>query len=307
MITVAGFNSAVDRLIDVGALRPGEVQRAEAAVARPGGKGVHVAQTIAALGMPVTLVGMCDDAHAEWFDDGLARRGVHFRSVRSSVPLRQCMAIREADGRMTEILERGADPGADARFVLDHTLRHWLAESMALVCTGSLPAGFADDYYATLVRDAVVPCFVDASGTALRLAAERSPFLVKPNASEAAELVGHPVAGVVDAARLLRTLRARGIRHPVVTLGADGALGAEGGEIWHARLTVDGVRNAVGSGDCFLAGMAVALLRGKGMSGALRLAVACGAANALGEETGFVTMDAVRELLPHVRVHRLDG
>ncbi|UPG84371.1 hexose kinase [Luteibacter aegosomatis] len=307
MITVAGFNSAVDRLIDVGRLRPGEVQRADGAVARPGGKGVHVAQTIAALGMPVTLVGMCDDAHAEWFDDGLARRGVRFRSVRSSVPLRQCMAIREADGRMTEILERGNDPGADARFVLDQTLRHWLAESVALVCTGSLPAGFADDYYAALVRDAVVPCFVDASGAALGLAAERSPFLVKPNASEAAELVGHPVANVVDAARLLRTLRARGIRHPVVTLGADGALGAEGGEVWHARLTVEGVRNAVGSGDCFLAGMAVALLRGEGMFDALRLAVACGAANALGDETGFVTMDAVRELLPRVRVHRLDG
>lgn len=307
MITVAGFNSAVDRLIDLDILRPGDVQRAHQATARPGGKGVHVAQTIAALGMPVTLVGMCDETHAGWFEESLAMRGVSFRGVRTVEPLRQCMALREADGRMTEILERGADAGADVRFMLDRTVRHWLAESAALVCTGSLPIGFAGTYYATLVRDALVPCFVDASGVALELAVEQAPFLVKPNASEAAELVGHPVDGTVDAARLLRSLQVRGVRHPVVTLGARGALGAEGEELWHARLTVDGVRNAVGSGDCFLAGMVVALMRGDDTREALRLAVACGAANALGDETGFVTIDAVRELLPRVIVQRWHG
>lgn len=306
MITVAGFNSAIDRTIDLDALRPGEVQRARDAVARPGGKGVHVAQTIAALGVPCTLVGLCDTANARWFEEWLAIRGVRFRGVHTTTALRQCLALREADGRMTEILEAGHDPGEDVRLVLDQTLRHWLAEAMALVCTGSLPQGYCTDYYAALARDAVVPCFVDASGAALRAAANASPFLLKPNAQEAGELVGRPVGDGDAAANVVRNLRDRGVRHPVVTLGGQGAVGGDGSGIWHARLDVDGVRNAVGSGDCFLAGMVVALMRGEGMDEALRLAVACGAANALGDETGYVKMDTVRELLPRVRIRRID-
>lgn len=306
MITVAGFNSAVDRLVDVDALRPGTVQRARDAVARPGGKGVHVAQTIAALGVPCTLVGLCDTANAHWFEEWLAVRGVRFRGVHTTTPLRQCLALREADGRTTEILESGVDPGEDVRLVLDQSLRHWLAEAMALVCTGSLPPGFCTDYYATLARYAVVPCFVDASGAALHAAAAAQPFLLKPNAQEAGELVGRVIDHVEDAAAVVADLGERGVRHPVVTLGGQGAVGADANGVWHARLDVEGVRNAVGSGDCFLAGMVVALLRGEGMDEALRLAVACGAANALGDETGYIRMDTVRELLPRVRLHRID-
>jgi fructose-1-phosphate kinase PfkB-like protein len=37
----------------------------------------------------------------------------------------------------------------------------------------------------------------------------------------------------------------------------------------------------------------------------LRLGVACGAANAQGEETGFVERRAVEALLSQVRMHRL--
>jgi len=60
MITVAGFNTALDKLVDVDALRPGAMQRASAVRVSFGGKGLHVAQTIAALGERVRLVGLVD-------------------------------------------------------------------------------------------------------------------------------------------------------------------------------------------------------------------------------------------------------
>ncbi|QDE39035.1 hexose kinase [Luteibacter pinisoli] len=306
MITVAGFNSAIDRLVDVGALRPGTVHRAGGADERPGGKGVHVAQTIAALGMPVTLVGLCDDAHAAEFSQRLKLRGVDFRAVRSPVPLRQCLAIREASGRITEILERSEDPGADTRMVLDQVMRHWAMESDALVCTGSLPPGFDAGYYARVSAETSLPCAIDASGDALRAAADGSPWLLKPNAAEAADLLGAPVASLEDAAGVARALHARGVRHAVLTLGGEGAVAVDEHGAWQASLHVDGVRNTVGSGDCFLGGLMVALMRRESMGDALRLAVACGAANALGEETGFVRLDTVDGLRPLVRVVPLD-
>jgi 1-phosphofructokinase family hexose kinase len=305
MITVAGYNSAIDRLVDVAALRPGEVVRSTAADERPGGKGVHVAQTIAALGVPVTLVGLCDDAHAAEFSERLRLRGVDFRAVRSPVPLRQCLAIREANGRITEILERSEDAGEDTRFVLDQVLRHWAGESEAVVCTGSLPPGFAPDYYARVASELALPCAIDASGDALRAAADGSPWLLKPNAAEAADLLGAPVATLDDAATVARALHARGVRHAVLTMGGQGAVGIDEHGAWKASLQVEGVRNAVGSGDCFLGGLVASLVRGERLDDALRLAVACGAANALGDETGFVRIDTVDGLRPLVRVDPL--
>jgi tagatose 6-phosphate kinase len=306
MIVVAGFNSAVDRLIEIPTLRAGEVQRGRLTAVRPGGKGVHVAQTIAALGEAVHLVGLNDAAGAAMFDRHMRARGVLFHGVRASTPLRQCMAIVEEDGRTTEVLEEGADVGQAVRDALDVTLRETALQADAVVCTGSLPPGFAPDYYAGLAIHLKVPCLIDASGSALQAAADASPFLLKPNRDEASHLAGYAVDSPARAAALVRELLARGVKHPVVTLGGLGAVGAEDGEMWHASLNVDGVRHAVGSGDCFLAGLTVGLLRGEGMARALRLAVACGAANALNDETGFVRIDTVRGLQPQVRVRRLD-
>lgn len=306
MITVAGFNSAIDRLVDVFALRAGAVNRSTPADERPGGKGVHVAQTLAALGMPVTLVGLCDDAHAAEFSERLRLRGVDFRAVRSPVPLRQCLAIREEGGRITEILERSEDPGEDTRFVLDQVLRHWAGESEAIVCTGSLPPGFDPGYYARVSAELALPCAIDASGDALRAAADAAPWLLKPNAVEASDLLGTPVSSLADAMVVARALHARGVRHAVLTLGGLGAVGVDEHGAWQASLSVEGVRNTVGSGDCFLGGLVASLVRGEGLGEALRLAVACGAANALGEETGFIRLDTVDGLRPLVRVEPRD-
>jgi len=178
------------------------------------------------------------------------------------------------------------------------------------VLSGSLPRGFEADTYAALLRRIAprgLPCLVDASGEALRLAADAGAFLLKPNRDEAAQLAGRAVDTVEDAAVVARALHARGVAFPVITLGARGALGFDGADCWHASLAIAHSANAVGSGDCFLAGAAVALRRGGEPAQALRLGVACGAANALHEETGYVQRAQVDALLAEVRLVRFDG
>jgi len=88
----------------------------------------------------------------------------------------------------------------------------------------------------------------------------------------------------------------------VLSLGALGAVAMDESGVWHAAVELEQVRNAVGSGDCFLAGMAVAIKRDEPLQEALRLAVACGAANAMDVETGYVRPDQVEALLGLVRV-----
>jgi tagatose 6-phosphate kinase len=310
MITVGGFNTAIDRLVTLETLSPGKVQRATQVQAHPGGKGLHVAQTIAALGEPVQLVGLTDAIHRNLVARRMSERGVLFHGVEMADELRTCIAVRERGGRITEMLDPGPLLGERTRRELVDTLWRCIDGSDVLVLSGSLPRGFDDDTYAALVRQVdqrQLPCLVDASGAALRHAAGAAPWLLKPNRDEAGELAGCALTTTGDAATLARELHDRGVARPVVTLGAQGAVGFDGERAWHAALDVGRSENAVGSGDCLLAGLAVACRRGLPLDEALRLGVACGAANAMHEETGYVRRADVDALLPRVRVARIGG
>lgn len=305
MITVVGINTAIDHLMRVDALHLGEVNRTVHEQVLPGGKGLHVAQTIAALGESVQLIGLIDAAHRNLTARRMSERGVLFHGVEIDAPLRHCIALQDADGRITEVLGQGPQLGERDRAALQRAFRLALAESELVILSGSLPRGLPVDTYAELaqqVHAAGKRCLIDASGEVLRQAVAAQPFLLKPNRDEAEALFGRSVGDLAAAVTALRELAARGVAMPVLSLGAQGALGMDESGVWHAAVELEQVRNTVGSGDCFLAGMAVAIKRGEPLREALRLAVACGAANAMDVETGYVRPDQVEALLGRVRV-----
>jgi 1-phosphofructokinase family hexose kinase len=307
VITVGGFNTSVDKSMRTDRIRIGGVNRVSEVRAWPGGKGAHVALTAAALGEPVRLVGLIDDPHRALFEDFLGARGVEFHGVATAGRVRTCLAVRDGEGRVTELLEPGPDVDpATRRQILDR-FRALAADAHISVLCGSLPPGMEPSDYAGLaaeLRAAGRRCGVDTSGEPLRRAVDAGPFLVKPNRDEAAALLDAPVGGVSEAARAARALQARGVALPVVSLGAEGAVACWQGRAVHAAVAVRAV-NPVGSGDCLLGGMAVGLARGASAEEALRLGVACGAANAATPETGVVRREDVEALLPRVTVSPL--
>jgi tagatose 6-phosphate kinase len=307
VITVGGFNTSVDKSVRTDQIRIGGVSRVREVRAWPGGKGAHVALTAAALGEPVRLVGLIDDTHRTLFEDFLGERGVDFHGVATVGSVRTCLAVRDAEGRVTELLEPGPEVDADTRREILSRFRALAADAHLSVLCGSLPPGMEASDYAALaaeLRAAGHRCGVDTSGEPLRRAVEARPFLVKPNRDEAAALLLAPVGGVGEAARAARALEARGVALPVVTLGSEGAVACWQGRALHATVTVRAV-NPVGSGDCLLGGLVVGLARGASAEEALRLGVACGAANAATPETGVVRREDVEALLPRVATAEL--
>lgn len=304
MITVAGFNTSIDKLVELDTLRPGQVHRTRTVQPFPGGKGLHVAQTIAALGEPVRLVGLIDAAHRTWFEQVLRERGVEFHGVEVDM-VRTCLALREANGRMTEVLEPGPQLDADTRAELLETFRRHAMQSQLVVLSGSLPPGCGDSTYADLVHELTRSgprCLVDGSGEPIRRVLAARPFLIKPNRDEASELIGASIDGLSAAAHATRMLSEEGVEWPVVSLGAQGVVAADRDRVLHGHVVVPNPVNAVGSGDCLVAGMAVAIARGDRLESALRLGVACGAANAMSSETGWACRGDVEALLPRVNV-----
>jgi len=308
VITVIGFNTAIDRFIRLDTLRPGEVSRALDEQAYPGGKGLHVAQTIAALGERVQLVGLVDAAHRNMIGRQMCERGVLFHGIEIADNLRTCIALQDASGQITEILGQGPLLDSAQQEALLRAFRRGVDDSELVVLSGSLPRGFAPTTYAelaTYVRDAGKRCLVDAGGELLLHAVKAQPFLVKPNRDEISELLGRPIGDLAAAVDAVHELRTRGVAMPVVTMGAPGAVAADANGVWHAAIELAQIRNTVGSGDCLLAGMTVGMTRNMNLEETLRLGVACGAANAQGQETGFVERRAVEALRSQVRVHRL--
>ncbi|TCV97467.1 tagatose 6-phosphate kinase [Luteibacter rhizovicinus] len=309
MIAVAGFNTAIDRLITLDRLVVGEVNRASEVRTFLGGKGVHVAQTVAALGERVQLVGLIDAATRNEATRLMSERGVLFHAVEIEGDLRSCLSIRDANGHITEILDGGNEVPKAQRSALIQALLTALTDSDTVVLSGSLPRGFDAHTYAELalhIGSAGKRCLVDTSGQALAHAVAVRPFLVKPNRDEASALSGVALSTVADGVRAAATLLRSGVTMPVVSLGELGVIGIDASGAWHARAALGGrAVNAVGSGDCLMAGLAVGLVRGMALCDVLQLGAACGAANAMNDETGYASADDIAYWHARVRVERV--
>jgi hypothetical protein len=141
-----------------------------------------------------------------------------------------------------------------------------LPDARLLVYSGSLPPGMDPGVIADLVgraRSRRVRAIIDAEGEALAAAVSAKADLVKPNVLEAAEFLGRSLGGVPEAAEAAREIVGRGVGACVITLRGEGAVAAAGRRAWHVRGPREEVVRAIGAGDSFAAGLAVALLRAK--------------------------------------------
>ena len=130
--------------------------------------------------------------------------------------------------------------------------------------------------------------------------------MVKPNVEELGECLGRGLSGAREAELVLAAsaLLDR-VGTVLVTRGRAGALAVCAGEALAGALEVSAARNTVGCGDAFLAGYLAALWRGLPLAEALRLAVACGAAQAQAEAPGQISAESVDALAPHVTIRPL--
>ena len=164
-------------------------------------------------------------------------------------------------------------------------------------------------FYASLIdaaRSAGARVFVDSSGEGLRASAKASPEFLKVNRAEAEGLLGRPIKDAHEAVHGAMEIIENGAGSAAITLGADGLVWVESkhGPVWSARPPQLKVISAVGSGDSTLGGFACAAARGLIGEDALRLAVACGAANCLADAPARIDRSTVESLIPKIEVQR---
>lgn len=309
MILCVNANAAIDKTVVVPNFRLDAIQRPEEVRLSPGGKGCNVARALKRLGGTPVVTGWVGGHAGAFITDGLAAEGIDTAFVQVAHESRTCLSIVDpAKATLTELYERGEpiEPAA-----VDQ-LKLWFSEHIgsfeAVVLSGSLPPGVPSDLYSDLVtaaRARGVFTGLDTSGEALAQAIAAGPDLIKPNAHEFEELLGHPLGSHTELAAAARDWAARTGGRVVVSLGSAGALAASAEGVWQATPPPIAVVSAVGSGDSLVAGCVLGLTRGLSLAESLRSGVAAGTANAQSLGAAQFTLDAYQQCLNGVRIQAL--
>lgn len=309
ILTVA-LNAAVDVSYIVDGFGVDKINIARATTKNAGGKANNVARVLASLGQPVIATGLACGSAGQFIAEDLRIRSVEPQFVAAPGESRTCMAIVDPMGHtLTELREKGPTlTAADAdRFLEKFT--GLLGRAKLVVMSGSLPPGIPADFYGKLIhaayRQTQVRTILDASGRSLAEALAMHPYLVKPNRDELEEWAGRPLPDEGALLSAAQDLIKAGPLTVAVSLGPEGLLMVSPEGAWRAvppRITPV---NTVGSGDSLVAGFAAGLVQGLSAEEILRLAVACGTANALTSEVAVVDPADLERIRPQVRVERV--
>lgn len=302
-------NPAIDRTYEVERLTPGAIHRPIVSSAVPGGKGLNVARSAHHLGADVVAVTILRGHAGQWIEEALAASGVAVRAVWADGETRTCVSIRDLETPgLTEIYDRGDAVSADAWRDLEALAAVESAAASFLTVSGGVPPGIDDGAFARLCRAVSANgarVLIDGYGAVLREALAEGPWLVKVNEAEAGDLLLADATSEGAARRAAVELVARGAGSAIVTRGTAGAVAATGDDVWAIGTAGDVGRYAVGSGDAFLGGLAMGLLRGGDLVDALRLAAGAAAANAQVPGPGDFDPNLARGLAERVAVQRL--
>lgn len=308
MILVLNLNASVDKRYQLASLEKGTVMRAASVDNTPGGKGLHVANVTTILGEDTLVTGFLGGKSGEFIAEKTKEYGIagEFQPVAGET--RSCLAILTEDGAQTEILEPGPVISEAELTAFRQKFAGLLARADVVVASGSVPRGVPADFYADLIQEtkaAGKPFLLDTSGKLLTEGIKAQPSFIKPNKEEIEALCGRKLTSEADVVAAVKTFLADGIALAVVSLGKEGSIAGHDGKIYRVTVPAIACKNPVGSGDSYVAGIAAGISRGLAIPETLRLAAACGTANAMEEESGFVRPAVVKDLLARIQVTEL--
>ncbi len=280
MILVVSLSPAWQRTLEFRSLVPAKVNRVVRVSETASGKGVNVARVATQLGANVYLLTVAGGTRGRQLTATIKAQQLPAGVVWVRSETRICQTLI-ASGVVTELVEEaGPLSSAEVSSVVARFDRE-LGRATLVVLTGTVPPGCGDGFYARLIRRCDVPVLVDTHGTQLLNVIRARPFAVKINRDEVVALP---------------SLRQDSVEWLIVSDGARCVTARHAGEEFRIQPPRVKALNTIGSGDAMLAGIATAVADGKSMPDAIRLGVACGAANALTHGPGQVRRVDVRRL-----------
>lgn len=306
MIYCTLLNSAIDCMYSLEQFVPGNTCRDLVSLVFPAGKGINVASVVRAIGEEVTVIGLAPEHDERRFAAYLESREIRHRFFTIPGHARiNVTIVEQKTGTATHLNSAGAELRAP---VQDEFLRFAGARLSAedIWCfAGSIPEGFDDGVYASLIKackENGCHAFLDTRGRPLRLGVRAKPLAIKPNSIELEELFGEHIKGVHHLALKGKKLLDRGVGSVFISLGEDGMIALRESDCMVCVPPEVKTVDTVGCGDALMAGILVAWQRKFSFPETCRLAMACASSKAMHEGPHTVTREEVWQLMEDVKI-----
>ena len=304
-IVTITLSPCIDKSTSVSLMLPEKKLRCKATKLEPGGGGINVARALKKLGIDAVAVYPSGGYTGKFFNHLMDLEKITSKIIETKNETRENIII--SDESVNHQYRFGM-PGTEL------TEAEWKSCLQAveeiddvefIVASGSLPPGVPLDFYATLAGIAKkknAKYFVDTSGEALKDAAERGVYLLKPNLGELSYLSGvrelHPEDVVGAAKQIINKGMCEVV---VVSMGMSGAALITRDIIETITPPKVEMKSTVGAGDSLVAGIIYSLSKGHPIDMAVRYGVACGTAATINSGTELCTKEDADRLFSMIR------
>lgn len=246
-----------------------------------GGVARNVAENLSRLGCCTSLISCVgDDREGDWVLQETRKYGVDVSQVWTFPAQRtgSYTALLDHNGEMVVAMANMEIYDQLHPDMIEEKWSH-IAASQAVFLDTNLPADCLD-YIIKRCRDERLPLYVDPVSSAK---AEKLPDrldgveVILPNLEEAEWLSGRAIESISDCEDACRLIMERGVKHVVVTLGAEGVLCASEAGTEHLPPIRTEIVEVTGAGDSFAAGFLYGMVNGESIHQSCRLGLAAAA------------------------------
>jgi 1-phosphofructokinase len=303
MIYTITFNPAIDYIIQVNDFKPGIINKVESDYKYPGGKGINVSRVLNNLNVKSIALGFLGGFTGAFIKECLKSEGVatDFIDVKGDTRINIKLKSQEE----TEINGAGPSIGEKDLEKLFGKIESLNFEDF-LVLSGNVQKSLPRDIYAQIQRKCSVnnvKVVVDTTGEALLCTLKHSPFLIKPNNHELAELFNVEVDTKEKIIHYAKELLKMGAQNVIVSMAAEGALLISREGVFHASAPKGTVQNSVGAGDSLIGGFLASYSQKSNLVEAFRWGAAAGSATAFSLD--LCKKEDVEGLLEQVKITAL--
>ena len=303
-ITTVTLNPAFDLHCYAEAFLPYHENVFEITARDAGGKGINVSRALTQNGVENVAVCIVGRENGEEFLKMLEKEGICTAAVFVEGRIRENITLHEKEKSETRI----SFPGFSCVPEVLSEVRKAIGEIAAgdiCVFSGSVPSGIPEAAIVTFLAEckaAGASLVIDSKSLSLASLSVLRPFLIKPNAEEAAKALGIAIDSIETAANAAKALQKKGIENVLLSLGGDGAILAAKSGTYHAAAPKISVRSTIGAGDSTIAGFLSALSEGLDSGEMLARAVAYGSAACEREGTAPPLPEDVCRLMKNIVV-----
>ncbi len=304
MIFTLTPNPSIDHSLTIPQIRFNSVLRSQNVRLDLGGKGFNVSRSLLQFGVDSMAIAWVGGGSGKMLADGLQSLGIQTDFVWVEEDTRSNIRIDEEEGDWyIKVNEPGPPITEDDIEQLFKKVEGYAKKGDIWVLSGSLPPDVPDEFYADLIKlfkSRGARVYLDASGPALRYGCQAGPYMVKPNRSEAASIVGFAVDDQEDAKRAALPFLRMGIECISISMGSMGLLFATQREMIHAKPPKIKPKNESGSDDALLAGLIYGQIRDWEPVEVARWAVATSAVASETDGVSKFDVGCIQKMLPEV-------